>query len=773
MALISYITEQTATGTSLTYPSGINAGDYILYYGYRTTTTAPSLPSGFTNPSSPTASANGNSERVCYKVAAGTESGTTSPTFANATQVTVVVYRNVTGIGASSVTTHASGSNSNIPALTLTGTNGLSWVVGFSGSSQGTSQSTPAGVTKRAELKNSTTSMIDGYDTNGGVSSFSAMTVTLGSAGNSASCAVELLATNTAPNAPAPYPPVTLDATASTTDTTHRSSGYGYTLSHTVGSGSNTALVVSLSMWLNGGTPTAATSVSLGSQSFTAVGNGVSNTNGIYTEQWVLANPTTGAGTITVTSSSTLDKMGIASASFFNVNQTTVYDVATSATGTVVTVTASLTTTQPNEYLVDAVAHWSANLPSSSTGTQIYAVTGSDPCSAAQYKQVGAAGSNSMSWTFPDAGDDWAYSVLAIKPSSPPTTVSSTTPTVNFFATDPDGNNVSYETQVDTLSTFNSNTHTPAWVQSTNGNTLSGSSYALTAFGSNVTAGNLIVVAVEALSLTVSSVTDNQSNTYQKAVSKLNSLDSELWYAYNVGGGNKPTITVNLSSAGSSAAIAQEFSGIVSASNPLDQTASNSGSSGSPSSGTTAITSQGEELIVAAAALGGSLSVGTGYSNFVNKADGGAGNDCGMESKVASSTGTQSATFGGSSASWASTIATFKAYTAPLIDALSATGGHDAAQFADVTNPGDTDPFPSGDAMSYTVPGGETLTNGTTYYWRVRGIDPSGSNTWGSWSNIYSFTVSAGTGPVGKDIGPLNNNFGAMVSQAVNRAGTY
>jgi hypothetical protein len=50
-------------------------------------------------------------------------------------------------------------------------------------------------------------------------------------------------------------------------------------------------------------------------------------------------------------------------------------------------------------------------------------------------------------------------------------------------------------------------------------------------------------------------------------------------------------------------------------------------------------------------------------------------------------------------------------------------------------------PFTSGAQITYTVQ--SALTPGVTYYWRVRAIDPSGSNTWGAWSDIYSFTTAA------------------------------
>lgn len=54
----------------------------------------------------------------------------------------------------------------------------------------------------------------------------------------------------------------------------------------------------------------------------------------------------------------------------------------------------------------------------------------------------------------------------------------------------------------------------------------------------------------------------------------------------------------------------------------------------------------------------------------------------------------------------------------------------------------DLDPFFSGEAINYTVQ--SALSNSTTYYWRVRGIDPSGSNTYGAWATTRSFTTTSG-----------------------------
>ena len=71
------------------------------------------------------------------------------------------------------------------------------------------------------------------------------------------------------------------------------------------------------------------------------------------------------------------------------------------------------------------------------------------------------------------------------------------------------------------------------------------------------------------------------------------------------------------------------------------------------------------------------------------------------------------------------------------VDKNSATNG---SQFDDLTTSSGKDPFVAGDEMQFhlTAP----LTNNTTYYWRVRGKDPAGSNAYGVWSTVQSFTAS-------------------------------
>lgn len=79
--------------------------------------------------------------------------------------------------------------------------------------------------------------------------------------------------------------------------------------------------------------------------------------------------------------------------------------------------------------------------------------------------------------------------------------------------------------------------------------------------------------------------------------------------------------------------------------------------------------------------------------------------------------------------------------TGPLLNKISETD----AGFLNTINGGDTHPFASADKISYTVQAGDALPL-TTYYWRVRGKDVTGTNEYGAWSSTRSFTVVSGGG---------------------------
>ncbi len=74
----------------------------------------------------------------------------------------------------------------------------------------------------------------------------------------------------------------------------------------------------------------------------------------------------------------------------------------------------------------------------------------------------------------------------------------------------------------------------------------------------------------------------------------------------------------------------------------------------------------------------------------------------------------------------------------PAIPLLDKTSGTDAG-FSGTAD--SSDPFSSSNTdNSYTLQ--SALTRGVTYYWRVRAIDPTGTNTYSSWSDTRAFTIN-------------------------------
>jgi hypothetical protein len=175
---ISFINQSQAGTNSITLPSSIQAGDFIILFGYRNTTTAPTLATGYTNISNQ--SANSNSFRTMYKIAAGTESGT-SVTITNANVIQCSVYRGVSRLGGAGSTTNASQSTTTISGIgTMQLTDSSSWVVSYAGSLQTTSMSTPSGTTLRGTTQTGTSCMGLICDTNAGVASWAQHTSTNG-----------------------------------------------------------------------------------------------------------------------------------------------------------------------------------------------------------------------------------------------------------------------------------------------------------------------------------------------------------------------------------------------------------------------------------------------------------------------------------------------------------------------------------------------------------------------------------------------------------------
>jgi hypothetical protein len=120
-----------------------------------------------------------------------------------------------------------------------------------------------------------------------------------------------------------------------------------------------------------------------------------------------------------------------------------------------------------------------------------------------------------------------------------------------------------------------------------------------TVFGSNVSAGNLIVVGVETYNTGITvGVTDSCGNTYTQAGSYATNglIKSSLWYARNITGG-ACTITVTPSASAYVSIQASEYSGADRVS-PLDSVATGTGTSTTPSTSALTVTNA-DSLVVA------------------------------------------------------------------------------------------------------------------------------------------------------------------------------
>ena len=142
----------------------------------------------------------------------------------------------------------------------------------------------------------------------------------------------------------------------------------------------------------------------------------------------------------------------------------------------------------------------------------------------------------------------------------------------------------------------------------------------------------------------------------------------------------------------------------------------------------------------AEAGTGAGMSVGTGFTQLAYVDPTPSTNIALLTERKNSNDNTVDMIMGGSFSGEGGVALEIKSAT--LIDAVSGTD----AGFANPDNGGDTDPFTSGENIQYTVQAGDTLPDGT-YYWRVRGIDPSGTNTYGAWASTSSFTVNTSGGP--------------------------
>lgn len=198
-------------------------------------------------------------------------------------------------------------------------------------------------------------------------------------------------------------------------------------------------------------------------------------------------------------------------------------------------------------------------------------------------------------------------------------------------------------------------------------------------FGTLPAAGNSVIAEItnwnpsQGGNIGASACTDNKSNSYTR--DNISPLISDarcaIFSTHNLpsmSGTLTLTMDPNAGSAEYMDAVAIEYSGLATSST-LDKTATNSGTSTNPTSGTTATTSQADELVIAALAVdSGSGNVGintpSGYTNRMREQNSSTyiGGSC--DEKIVAATGTQSADWGTlliTPTAWSACIAAYKA----------------------------------------------------------------------------------------------------------------
>lgn len=129
----------------------------------------------------------------------------------------------------------------------------------------------------------------------------------------------------------------------------------------------------------------------------------------------------------------------------------------------------------------------------------------------------------------------------------------------------------------------------------------SGATSALVVNFSAPTDGNFLImqVAIKSGSVSVNNITQTGA-IWTQATSAVNAggVTTEIWYAQNISGAGT-SATINLSALSDVSAIYEEYNGILASGDPVDQTGSNTGTSATPSTGTTTASTQAEELWIA------------------------------------------------------------------------------------------------------------------------------------------------------------------------------
>lgn len=357
------------------------------------------------------------------------------------------------------------------------------------------------------------------------------------------------------------------------------------------------------------------------------------------------------------------------------------------------------------------------------------------------------------------ADADGMYAIYALVQTAPTVALNSpadassdtdTTPTFDFTGTDAQADPISYQIQIDTVNTFNS--------QSPDieiGNVVAGSAstgagpftltldnnkedvYAFVAVRDD--ANNVLAVTYDGYPMT---------SIGNHTVTGGSVLEAQIFHLANAPIGSN-TLSVSTSgSIGDVLGFGAMATKNIKQTSPVEDTDTGGESPGveDPRSTSSTTITTGALIVDAISDRSAGLTVGGSQTQIFKL---GTGDNMAASYRQATSTGAYAMEWDPTenTEDWAQIVLALSKGTRPLLNKFS----HLDSGFVNPDDGGDTDPFTSGENIQYTVQGGDALA-ADTYYWRVRGIDPAGTNHWGAWSSTRSFTVTAGGGTVVKDM---------------------
>lgn len=439
-------------------------------------------------------------------------------------------------------------------------------------------------------------------------------------------------------------------------------------------------------------------------------------------------------------------------------------------------------TTQAVSGIGDNTATGNGNVTSSGGATVtergVVANTTGTPTTSDLKFQAGAGGTGAYTASMTSLGDETFYYVRAYAINSAGTSYGSevnfttaeqeptvalntpadtaagvsTTPNLLFTGTDPGADEIEYEVQVDPNNTFDSTPipDTIAFDAATTSTEQTTSPITVnhTTSGANRLLISGVTIQAVGAQPTATGVTYNGVAMTKARADQTNNgtvyIETSVWLLHAPAtGSNSVSATINWNGGSSTSGVVNN----VSYTN-AQQTSTADAVNGLVASGTgsktftVTTTASGCWIYVAGIARG------SGPTLTANQTSRGSGNLGAAATEYEDTNGSQGSpgaktvgmTVGGTATESLFTGVSFapSSSNGPLLDKFSETPD------ATFSGTGDPHPWPSGNQVTYTVQAGDALNSSTTYYWRVRGKDPTGSDTYGNWSSTRSFTTAGG-----------------------------